>query len=65
MKRDNSWFSTSHSPPLSRIFSIPSARPLSASIGYIKWDMNRDIHQAGNGEGRHAPHRQTRALYHF
>ncbi len=41
------------------ISSLLSAHP----IAYIKWDMNRDIHQAGNGEGRHAPHQQTRALY--
>ena len=41
------------------ISSLLSAHP----IAYIKWDMNRDIHQAGNVEGRHAPHQQTRALY--
>jgi alpha-galactosidase len=41
------------------ISSLLSAHP----IAYIKWDMNRDIHQAGNAEGRHASHRQTRALY--
>ena len=41
------------------ISSLLSAHP----IAYIKWDMNRDIHQAGNAEGRHAPHCQTRALY--
>ena len=41
------------------ISSLLSAHP----IVYIKWDMNREIHQAGNAEGRHAPHRQTRALY--
>ena len=41
------------------IGSLLSTHP----ITYIKWDMNRDIHQAGNSEGRHAPHTQTRALY--
>jgi alpha-galactosidase len=41
------------------ISSLLSAHP----ITYLKWDMNRDIHQAGNAEGRHAPHGQTRALY--
>jgi alpha-galactosidase len=41
------------------ISSLLSAHP----ITYLKWDMNRDIHQAGNAEGRHAPHVQTRALY--
>ena len=41
------------------ISSLLSAHP----ITYIKWDMNRDIHQAGNAEGRHATHLQTRALY--
>ena len=41
------------------ISSLLSAHP----ITYLKWDMNRDIHQAGNAEGRHASHRQTRALY--
>ena len=32
-------------------------------ISYLKWDMNRDIHQAGNAAGQHAVHGQTRALY--
>jgi len=32
-------------------------------ISYLKWDMNRDIHQAGNADGVPAIHRQTRALY--
>ena len=32
-------------------------------ISYLKWDMNRDIHQAGNVDGLPAVHRQTRALY--
>jgi len=41
------------------ISSLLSAHP----IAYIKWDMNRDLHQGGNAEGRHAPHGQTRALY--
>ena len=32
-------------------------------ITYLKWDMNRDIHQAGNANGDHAIHQQTRSLY--
>jgi len=32
-------------------------------IRYLKWDMNRDIHQAGTSEKHHAIHRQTQALY--
>ena len=48
---------------VSHLFDAISSLLSAHSIGYIKWDMNRDIHQAGNEEGRHAPHRQTRALY--
>lgn len=48
---------------VSHLFDTISSLLSAHSIGYIKWDMNRDIHQAGNAEGRHAPHRQTRALY--
>ena len=33
------------------------------NIGYIKWDMNRDLHQPGDHNGRAAVHRQTLALY--
>lgn len=32
-------------------------------IGYLKWDMNRDLVMPGNREGRAAAHRQTLALY--
>ena len=48
---------------VSHLFDEISSLLSAHSIAYIKWDMNRDIHQAGNGEGRHASHRQTRALY--
>ena len=33
------------------------------AIRYLKWDMNRDIHQAGNALGHPAVAHQTRALY--
>ena len=32
-------------------------------IEYLKWDMNRDLHQAGTHSGAHANHRQTEAVY--
>ena len=32
-------------------------------IRYLKWDMNRDIHQAGTSQKHHAIHQQTQALY--
>lgn len=32
-------------------------------IGYLKWDMNRDINHPGNGDGRAAVHTQVLALY--
>ena len=32
-------------------------------ISYLKWDMNRDIHQMENALGQRAVHRQTLALY--
>ena len=32
-------------------------------ISYLKWDMNRAIHQPGNSQGRAAVHSQTQALY--
>jgi alpha-galactosidase len=35
----------------------------SCPIGYIKWDMNRDLTHAGDAEGRAAAGRQTRAFY--
>ena len=33
------------------------------SLGYIKWDMNRDVQHPGGSDGRPAAHRQTLALY--
>ena len=33
------------------------------AIRYLKWDMNRDIHQGGNAQGSPAGAHQTRALY--
>lgn len=32
-------------------------------ITYLKWDMNRDLHQPGNPDGRVVVHAQTHALY--
>lgn len=32
-------------------------------ISYLKWDMNRDIHQPGSSSGRAVVHYQTLALY--
>jgi alpha-galactosidase len=32
-------------------------------IGYIKWDMNRDLNHPGDMEGRARPHAQVQALY--
>jgi len=32
-------------------------------ISYLKWDMNRDMHQLENAQGQRAVHRQTLALY--
>ena len=32
-------------------------------IEYLKWDMNRDLHQAGTHSGAHANHLQTQAVY--
>jgi alpha-galactosidase len=32
-------------------------------ISYLKWDMNRAIHQPGDQHGRAVGHHQTRALY--
>ena len=48
---------------VSHLFDTVSSLLSAHHIAYIKWDMNRDIHQAGNAQSRHAPHRQTRALY--
>ena len=33
------------------------------SIGYIKWDMNRDLVQAGNAQGKPTMHKQILATY--
>lgn len=33
------------------------------AVGYIKWDMNRDLMAAGGADGRAATARQTRAVY--
>ncbi len=33
------------------------------AIGYIKWDMNRDINHPGDGQGRPRAHAQVTALY--
>lgn len=33
------------------------------NIGYLKWDMNRDINQQGDQFGKPAIHRQTHAFY--
>ena len=32
-------------------------------IGYLKWDMNRDLSHPGGGDGRASVHRQTKAVY--
>ena len=48
---------------VSHLFDTVSSLLSAHHIAYIKWDMNRDIHQAGNAQSRHATHRQTRALY--
>lgn len=32
-------------------------------IGYLKWDMNRDINHPGNSDGRASVHAQVQALY--
>ncbi len=32
-------------------------------IGYLKWDMNRELHQAADQHGKAAVHRQTHNLY--
>lgn len=35
----------------------------SCNISYLKWDMNRALHQPGGSNGRAVTHRQTLALY--
>ena len=42
-----------------RIDSLLSDYP----IRYLKWDMNRDLHQPGDHNGQAAVHRQTNGLY--
>ena len=45
------------------LFTAISALLEETPIGYLKWDMNRDIHQMGNAKGQRAVHKQTVALY--
>lgn len=45
------------------LFESISALMDEISISYVKWDMNRDIHQMENAGGHRAVHRQTTALY--
>ena len=45
------------------LFESISALLTEVPISYLKWDMNRDIHQMENAKGQHAVHRQTLALY--
>ena len=45
------------------LFESISALLIEVPISYLKWDMNRDIHQRENALGQHAVHRQTLALY--
>ena len=45
------------------LFETISALLNEIPISYLKWDMNRDIHQMENARGQRAVHRQTRALY--
>lgn len=45
------------------LFEVISDLLSSHAITYLKWDMNREIHQAGNAEGHPAVHRQIQSLY--
>ena len=45
------------------LFESISALLTEIPISYLKWDMNRDIHQMENALGQRAVHRQTLALY--
>ena len=45
------------------LFESISALLTEVPISYLKWDMNRDIHQMENALGQRAVHRQTLALY--
>ncbi len=45
------------------LFGAISALLTAHRISYLKWDMNRAIHQPGNALGRPAVHDQTLALY--
>ncbi len=45
------------------LFETISALLTEIPISYLKWDMNRDIHQMENAQGQRAVHRQALALY--
>ncbi|MEM9838185.1 MAG: alpha-galactosidase [Pseudomonadota bacterium] len=45
------------------LFEAISATVTTYDVAYIKWDMNRTIPHPGDGHGRAAIHRQTRAVY--
>ena len=45
------------------LFESISALLTEVPISYLKWDMNRDIHQMENAQGQRTVHRQTQALY--
>ena len=45
------------------LFESISALLTEIPISYVKWDMNRDIHQMENAQGQRGVHRQTLALY--
>ena len=45
------------------LFETISSLLAEIPISYLKWDMNRDIHQMENAQGQRAVHRQTLALY--
>lgn len=47
----------------SYLFKSISALLSEIPIHYLKWDMNRDIHQMENSKGHKAVHKQTLALY--
>ena len=45
------------------LFDCINALLTEYDITYLKWDMNRDLNQPGNKEGRAVTHYQTLALY--
>lgn len=45
------------------LFAVISDLLTDIPISYLKWDMNRDIHQMENAAGQRAVHQQTLALY--